>query len=65
MVKVLEQNLKLEIDASPYVVGTTIKELIALFDMGWRQIKESNSGHEFFVGARTGKVIAIVLMSKK
>lgn len=42
-----------------------VRELIASYDMGWRQRRESNSGHGFFFCARTGKIIQVIMMFKK
>ena len=33
--------------------------------MGWRQRKDSNSGHAFFFGVRTKKVLTYCLLSRK
>lgn len=45
-------------------------QIIITFDMGWKKkgtghAYDSNSGHAYYIGARSGKVVAMIMYSKK
>ena len=66
---VINANLKAEIALSPINPDGSI-DLVVSFDMGWQKRSTGNSynspsGHAFLIGARTRKVVAMVVMAKK
>ena len=45
--------------------GELAPNLVKPYDIGWRQKRESNSGHRMFYGALTGLIVKYILMQKR
>ena len=45
--------------------GELVPNLVTPYDMGWRQKRESNSGHGIFYGALTGLIVKLILMQRR
>ena len=41
-----------------------VPNLVTPYDMGWRQKRESNSGHGMFYGVLRGLIVKYILMQK-
>ena len=63
-----EDNLKEELALTEKETGS--KRISVSFDMGWQRkgtghTYDSNSGHAYFIGCRSGKVVRYIVYSKK